>query len=200
MKKIIVLAVLVLFLSFIFIFNGFLFTGKIIGSENHLDERLKLGYCPTMKGDAEALAQENNYELITFGSSYQVLSALKNNQIDKGLIGRKAKLIEINSDVKETVLKSGYTLVSSERDFIDYHRINLIEIHTYLSQGIVESLTPFGSKIVYYNDKNEALEKLNQGEIVLVSWDDWQDEFELLIVMDGNEKVKDFRGVFLYER
>lgn len=47
-------------------------------------------------------------------------------------------------------------------------------------------------------DKQKALEKIFQGKFVLIEWEDWQNDFELIIVVEGSKKVKDFRGVFLY--
>ena len=167
--------------------------------QDEIDKKIKLGYCPTMQEDAIYLSKENDYELISFGSAIDVLSALKNNQIDKAMIGRKAELSEINQKTKETILRSGYTLVSDKKGFIDYSQLHSIEVYTYLPEKITSSLIPTSSKIIY-TDKNKIIKKINDKKIVLISWDDWDDEFELIVIMDGNEKVKGFRGVFLYEK
>ncbi len=172
-------------------------TGFAVYSENS-NEKIKLGYCPTMQEETIILSEENNYESIKLGSASEVLFALKNNQVDRGLIGRKAKLSEINKNTKETILKSGYTLISKQGGFIDFSQLANYEIYTSLSESIAESLALKDSKIIYLT-KEEAIKKINEGKIVLISWEDWNDNFELIVVMKGNEKVKDFRGVFLYE-
>ena len=173
------------------------FTGYFIYN-SEVREKAKLGYCPTMQDEAISLSQEKDYKLISFGSASEVLSALKNGQINKALIGRKAEKIEIGSTINEEVLKSGYTLVSKEKGFIDYSKLPSIEVYTYLSNELVSSLIPASSKIIYQSE-SEVLKQINAGKIALISWDDWSDDFELIVVMNGNEKVKDFRGAFLYE-
>ena len=165
---------------------------------SEVSEKAKLGYCPTMQNEAISLSQENDYELISFGSASEVLSALKNYQIDKALIGRKAERTEINPNTKETVLKSGYTLVSNKKGFMDYSNLPSIEIYTYLSNEILSGLIPASSKIIY-EIENEVIKKISEGKIALIPWEDWNDEYELIVVINGNKKVKDFRGVFLYE-
>lgn len=162
-------------------------------------QKMKLGYCPTMDDDALNLAKDNNYELVKFGSASEVLSSLNNNQIDKGLIGRKAELSEINKDVKETTLKSGYTLVTNKKIFLDYSQLLSLEIHTYLPNKETKDLISNNQSIIYYGSKQEAINKISEGKAVLISWEDWQDNFELIVVMEGSKKVKDFRGAFLYE-
>ncbi len=163
------------------------------------NQEIKLGYCPTMQGDAITLSEKENYELIRFGSASEVLSALNDNLIDKALIGRKAESNEISNDVKEKILESGYTFVSNNKRFIDYFQLSSLEIYTYLNPEKIEKLIPEDENINYIESKKEAIKKINEGKIVLISWEDWQDDFELIVVMKGNDKVKDFRGVFLYE-
>ncbi len=171
-------------------------TGNVIFQN---EQKIKIGYCPTMESNALEIFDGNNYELIRFSSASEVLSVLNNNQIDMGLIGRKAKEGELSSDVKETILESGYTLVSNNKEFINYSQLSGLEIYTYLPKEKVEILIPENKNTVYYESKQEAINKILEGEVVLILWEDWQDDFELLVVMDNNEKVKDFRGVFLYE-
>ena len=196
-KSIIIFAIAVVVLVLLFLIIKPSFTGYSVYN-NEITEKVKLGYCPTMQDEAVSLSQENNYSLIQFSSASEVLYALKNGQINKALIGRKADKIEIDSTFKEVVLKSGYTLVSNKKGFIDYSMLSSIEVYTSLPNEVVPSLIPASSKIIYVN-KNEALKQINASKIALISWDDWSDDFEIIVVMNGNEKVKDFRGVFLYE-
>jgi hypothetical protein len=170
-------------------------TGDIILQD---EQKIKLGYCPTMQKEAISLSEKNNYELIKFNSASEVLSSLNKNQIEKALIGRKAKNYEIHKNTKETTLESGYTLVSNKKEFINYSQLSELEIYTYLSKKITENLIPHDSKIIYLS-KNETINRISEEKIVLISWKDWEDNFELVVVMDGNKKVKNFRGAFLYE-
>ncbi|MEX0920789.1 MAG: hypothetical protein WDZ62_00820 [Candidatus Pacearchaeota archaeon] len=167
-------------------------TGEVVSQE------IKLGYCPTMQEDTEILVEKENYKLIRFNSASEVLLALNNGEIDKGLIGRKAKGFELSKDIKETILESGYTLVSNKKGFVEYSQLENYKIYTYLPKDITKKLIDRNSKITYLT-KEESLKKINEGEIVLISWDDWRDDFELIVVMNGSEKVKDFRGSFLYK-
>ncbi len=172
------------------------FMGKVVSSDN--EEKIKLGYCPTMGEEAEKIAKENNYKLIKFGSASETLANLDNELIDKALIGRKAKKYELSEGIKEVTLESGYTLVSNKKSFIPYSQLDNQKIYTYLSTDIINELVPGNSQINYLT-KEKVSEKINQGKIALISWDDWKENFELIVVVSGNEKVQDFRGAFLYE-
>ncbi len=192
-QKILIIAASIFFLIIITIITP-QFTGRVI-----LNEKILLGYCPTMSEEAKTLAEKGNYELIQFGSASEVLFALNKGDVDKGLIGRKAESYEINEDTQEIILKSGYTMISNNKRFIDYSQLSDLEIYTYLSEEEVKKLISDNSDIFYYETKEESIKKINEGEIVLISWEDWNDNYELVVVVDGNEKAKDFRGVFLYE-
>ncbi len=192
-----------LFLVMMFVLIiGFVLVNQssLIGNVIFQDEqKIKLGYCQTMESEAIELAKDNDYELVKHGSASEVLFALSNEEIDKGLIGRKAKLNEISKNIKETTLKSGHILVTNKKGFLEYSELPYLEIHTYLTPKEVNTLTPDNKNIFYYEFKQEAINKISEEKAVLIPWDDWRDDFELLVVMDGNKKVKDFRGVFLYE-
>ncbi len=198
MKKQIIIAIItVIVLISIFLIIKSSLTGFAVYSEDS-DEKIKLGYCPTMREEAISVSKKEDYELVKFGYAIDVLSALKNKQIDKALIGRKAKLKEMNKDTREKILKAGYTLVSKQGGFIDFSQLANYAIYTSLPESIAESLAPKDSRIIYLT-KEETIKKINEGRIVLISWEDWQDDFELVVVMNGNEKARNFRGVFLYE-
>lgn len=184
-KNILIIFVLVV-VSLLFFVIKPVFTGEVISKE-----KMRLGYCPTMQEEAISLSQKKDYELVKLSSASEVLYALNNNQVDKGLIGRKAKLNEINSNIKETTLKSGYTLVSKNKGFIESSQLPFLDIYTYLEEDFNFPVNKIS--------KEEVLGNIDAGKIALISWKDWNDNFELIVVMNGNEKVKDFRGVFLYE-
>ncbi|MFW6282790.1 MAG: hypothetical protein ACOC1P_01940 [Minisyncoccales bacterium] len=194
-KQIKILILIAIFLVSLFLITKPFLTGKTIIQN---EEKIKLGYCPTMEEDAMILAGEENYELIKFNSASETLLSLKEEKINKALIGRKAKQSELNSKINEKILESGYTLTTNKKSFIEYSQLQDLEIYTYLSKEITENLIPSSSKIIY-SSKEEAVDKVLKGEAVLVSWKDWQDNFELVVIMDENQKVKKFRGIFLYE-
>ena len=160
-------------------------------------QTIKLGYCPTMFEEAQKISIEEGCVLTKYNSASQVLSALRNNQIQKGLIGRKTYSNEINSDIKEQVIESDFTLVSNKKGFIDYSQLNSIEIYSYSPLEEVSSLFSEEQQI-HFMKKQEALKMISQGKIVLIEWKDWQDNFELVVVMNGSRKIREFRGVFLY--
>lgn len=161
------------------------------------DKRI-LGYCQTMKEEAINFSGKKDYELLEFKSASDVLIALNANYIHGALVGRKAKAFEINNDFNESIIDSGYTLVSNQKSFIEYNDLSLIEVHTYLSSEITKELMPHVKEVIYYGSKEEAFNEARNGNVILIDWDDWMDEFELVVVMDRGEKVKEFRGVFLY--
>lgn len=194
MKKILIflLAILTIFI----LFSNVSFTGKAISEKETLP---KLGYCPTMFEKAYEISKENQVEIIEFSSSVKVLNVLNKNEIEMGLIGRKANQNEISKNIKETIIESGYTLISKERTFLKSSELETLEIYTYLKN--MENTIP-ESKIIYHNSKEEAMKfAFENNKPVLISWEDWKDDFNLAVVFEGEgpEKDKRFRGAFLYE-
>jgi len=192
-KQKIIAVIFVAFLAFILVSTINNITGFFVR------ETSTLGYCPTMRIDATELAEENNYKLIEMSSSAEVLQALNNGLIDYGLIGRKANLNEINPEIEEEIIESGHTLISRERQFISEYDLMGMEIHTYLDNEETEEILP-NSQISYYETKEEAINTgFQKNEVVLISWEDWEDSFHLTVVFENPpKKVRDFRGVFLY--
>ena len=96
-------------------------SNMLTGHSIQQDERLKLGYCPTMNDDAELIKAMNpEVELIEYRSASEVLAHLNSKDIDLALIGRKAKTDELNNCF-ERMLKSGYTLIAPSKQFIYYN-------------------------------------------------------------------------------
>lgn len=187
-KEIIVFSIILVVSISAFLITDSSLTGFSVYEDS---EKIKLGFCPTMQEEAENLAKQNNYELVKLKSASEVLYMLKSDKIDKALIGRKAKAEEINPETKELILKSGYTLVSNQKKFVDYSQLSALDIYSHLENNFA-----FPTKII---SKKEIESRVQESKIVLISWDDWNDYFELIVVMDGSKKVKEFRGSFLYE-
>lgn len=204
LKKIILFLSLLLLLLLFFMFFQKYFK---INEDNfnkdeiiyNLDVNFKksLGYCPTMKNNALKLSKENNYLLVEFESASIVLNNLKQGNIDFALIGRKAKNYEVSEGISLYVLKSGYTLITKDKSLIDLKDIHLLDVYTYLPETLVSDKFNYLS-LSYFDNFNEIFNLLDLEKVILISWDDWKDDFELLVVYDGFEKVKDFRGSFLY--
>ena len=154
---------------------------------------LKLGYCPTMQTKAENLARQNeNTELIRFGSADEALYGLKNNFIDIAIIGRKAKADEIENMSEKRLEANVYTLINSEKRIIDHREIGAFEIKTCIDENIARE--KFSELDPVFDDCQFA-----DGGIWLISWDDFTDEMELLIPVDENRnKVAKYRTPFLY--
>ncbi len=183
--------ILVLLFAGILFFNGGL-------TENATVETISLGYCPTMKPIAERIANSNeNIILLEQSSSAQALQKLSNNKIDVALIGRKAEQDEIQM-VNEKMLGQGYTLVTDTKNFIQENELANIKVHTAIEENIAEQIIP-DSEIMFYPTTQEAIAQGLQ-EAVLINWNDYKDEFELLVILKGMDKSERFRIPILYSK
>jgi hypothetical protein len=153
-----------------------------------------IGYCPTMERYANDLAASNfGMEPIRFESAGAVLSALKANEIDFALVGRKATVPEISAGIDELRLsEGGVTLIAPRKRIISEHELGDVEIRTCL---------PAEDVIEYSNLKLVVVDSCDwrNGEVWLISWDHYADDMNLLIPVDrfGN-KIDLFRSPFLY--
>ena len=159
-----------------------------------------VGCCPTMTQEAAARAERNGCEVRTFGSAAQALAQLKAKNLDAIVVGRLAHRNEINGDIREEMLESGYTLVTNRKAFIEYPELASVTIHTAVDKAVAEELLPPRTPIVWHDTKDDALAHVARGDVVLISWDDWRDEFELLVVEDPRTglKYRPFRCVVQY--
>jgi len=157
---------------------------------------MKIGYCPTMEKYLKKYIDNKNFELINLGSARQVLSLLDNDKIDVGVIGRQAKKSEFEGVLKR--IGTGYTLITAIKSMISNEDLETLEIHTNISKEIIKQKYPYLKNIIYHNSLEDALAK---GEIQLISWDNWNDNFELLIPIDDfNNKNPDFRVPHFYSK
>jgi hypothetical protein len=187
-KKILAITIMVLFILLIFNIN------TITGAFGH--EKIRLGYCPTMEPRAREYAQNHpNIVLIKQSSTAEALNNLKHEKIDQALVGRLATNNEKGS-AHETILRQGYTLVSNQRKIVQKQQLNLFTVHTAVDKIIVEEMLPL-SKIIYYNTTEDAI-KHGLKEHVLIDWQDFKDNYQLVVVMDNYNKVEQFRIPVLY--
>ncbi len=163
-------------------------------------EKLILGYCETFERFAFDIEQKNeNVVLKKLDSSATVLSEVKNGDITYGLIGRKAYAFEIDSSIQEIpLLEMGLTLISDEKGFVSYEDLENMEVHTYIDEEVVNDFINSES-IFFHDDMDTALEE-GLKTAVLISWQDWRDDFMLLIPIDGIKKVEKFRTPLLYTK
>jgi hypothetical protein len=170
------------------------FKGEITGDATI--QQISLGYCPTMKAVAENIAN-NNQEIVLVQqhSSAQALQELNNKNIDVALIGRKAEQNEVQT-TNEKVLGEGYTLVTNAKKFIQENNLESIKVHTAIAEDVARELLP-NSEILFYSTTQDAVTN-GLSEAVLIDWKDYKDEYELLVVMKGTQKVEDLRIPVLY--
>ncbi len=137
-----------------------------------------------------------NDEIVTFdlGSARSVLMALNTGQIDVGIIGRTAKKSEFTGLKKR--IGEGYTLVTNRKQMILNDELSQIDIHTALPEKVVMKNFPYLKHLIYHE---KMADSLMDGEVRLISWDDWNDSFELLIPVDeAYNKNPDFRVPHLF--
>ena len=157
---------------------------------------MKIGYCPTMEEYVKKIKNIQDFEIINLGSAGRVLSSLSNDEIDIAVIGRKAKKREFVG--YEKVSGEGYTLITDSKSMILKDELKNLKIDTAIPKEIVEKEFPELENVVYHKTLQEAL---NNGEVQLISWDDWDDKFELLIPVDEfNKKIKRFRIPHFYSK
>lgn len=118
--------------------------------------------------------------------------------IDIIIIGRLAKKSEIDN-VNEKRMAEGYTLVTKGKKFIDKKDLSNIKVHTSLAENITKELLP-NTKVIFHPTKEEALQQGLNDNAVLIDWNNFKEEYDLYVVLDGNIKAKEFRIPVLYSR
>jgi hypothetical protein len=172
----------------VMLFGGCDFSGQA-GS---ISEPLKLGYCPTMEPLAERIAATNAHIVLDKKSSAaDALQALQLGELHMALVGRLAKAEE-KGQAQERVLGGGYTLVGDSKRFIQHSELSSMAIHTWISPELAQALLP--DSIIIPLDSPEPPE----GRTLLISWADFSDEHELVVVMNEGKKAEEFRIPVLY--
>ncbi len=158
--------------------------------------KLKMGCCPTMLKSAKEIATKNDFPLEDYGSAANVLHLLRAGVIDIGVIGRKAKAQEFTGYVKQ--LAKGYTLISIRKEMLAKEDLPDLKVQTTLLKEIVQKDFPDLRNVVYHE---ELPKQLVEGDVWLIDWDDWKDDYNLLIPVNENyTKDNRFRVPFLYAR
>ncbi|MGM5484668.1 MAG: hypothetical protein ACQEP1_02230 [Nanobdellota archaeon] len=169
-------------------------SGKVTGESPK--EEIIFGHCPTMSVIAENIASENErLSLKRYPHTSAALSALNKGEVDIALVGRVAKDNELGNAV-ERRLREGLTLVGDEKRFISLRNLEETEVHTAVSKDKVEEYLPERTEVVYHDSTAKAIE---DGDVVLLDWVDYTDDFGLVIPVDNNmNKIERFRIPVLY--
>lgn len=160
------------------------------------DQEVKVAFCPTMRPFIQNINFKENVKFYDAGSAANALYYLMTGEVDAVLIGRAANKQELNAQIKEKRLQQGYTLVFNRKMGVDNSQLSQFPVHTYLAPSVAERILP-DNKITYHASLDECL-KNGLAEPVLIDWNDYRDEFELLIPMDSNGKISVFRAPVLY--
>jgi len=168
-------------------------TGNVVVSE---PAKPRIGFCPTMLPYALAINENDEFELVSLGSSSEALLELKESRIDLALIGRKAKTHEVLQEIKEIRLMEGYTLITETQRTITKEELRGIEIHTHVDAETTGMMFGEEQKIVFHETLEEAK---SQGieKAVLINWNEYND-YELLVIYDGPRKDLRFRAPRIY--
>ncbi|RKX66943.1 hypothetical protein DRP44_03120 [candidate division TA06 bacterium] len=159
---------------------------------------IKIAYCPTMKQYAETISKNiNEVDMLEGSAAAAVLAAFRENQVDGVLIGRRAKRYEIDERTKFRKLKSGLTLVYLQKAAIDEAQLSSIPVKTYLKKERLLQVEHL-FKSVEYRSSFEACFEDGLEIPAIIDWDDYKDEFELLIPMNRYGKTPIFRAPVLY--
>jgi hypothetical protein len=172
---------------------------KAFLTEDDYSEKIIVGYCPTMKEDVIEFSNKNeNVVLKEFQSSGDVLLALENDVINLAIIGRRAKSFEGNNFIEE-IKESGFTIVFSQKVLIQTSDLNLIPLHTHHTNYPRKYFSE--DKVFLHSNLSETISNaFANDEPALITWEEFNDELELVVVMQGQIKNKDFRGVFFYKK
>jgi hypothetical protein len=161
--------------------------------------RLQLAFCPTMTPYAEVFNREiDEITLVQVPSAAQVMSMLRNGSIDIALIGRDASNRELIPEIAKKRLQGGVTLVYFQKSGIPKEQLLEIPIKTYISKERAEKVLPSLENVKFYSSLTEC-EQNDVGMPMLIDWEDYKDEYELLIPMENNgAKVPEFRAPVIF--
>ena len=133
---------------------------------------------------------------LNLGSAGAVFRALEAGEVDVGIVGRMAKNVEFSGYWKR--VGTGYTLVNDRKQMILNDELPLLKINTSLSESLVEKKFSYLKNVIYHDKMSEVLDS---GDVWLISWEDWRDNFELLIPVDKDyNKNPDFRVPHIFSK
>ncbi len=159
---------------------------------------IKLSYCPTMQPYLEKIARNfDDIDFLPASSAAEVLYMLRAGSIDAALIGRVAHSRELDEKTKFYRLKGGNTLIYRQKAGIGFDQLKEVEVYTYLPEEFIKDISSAFKRVIHFDSLDECL-KDGLATPVLINWEDYRDEFELLIPMDVRGKTPYFRAPVLY--
>jgi hypothetical protein len=167
-------------------------------SEDIGREPLILGFCPTMGHVAREIeGLDSGVSLRLYGATSTSITALKNGAVDAILVGRTVKQSEL-AEPLELRLRKGHTLVGQNKRFVWLQDLRDMRVHTAADKNTVNSYLPDARNVIYYASTTQALSQ-GLGDSVLLSWDEYSDDMELVIPVYANmDKVEQFRLPVIY--
>ncbi len=162
------------------------------------NERVKIAFCPTMGVFMEELNSISEIEQVPVPSAGQALFLLKSGAVDGTIIGRYAKRRELSGGSEFVKLRGGQTLVYLQKSGIPVEALKDVQVITYLSPESIRHLSGFFKSVEHLESLEECL-KYGLEIPVIIDWNDYRDDFELLIPVNRRgEKVFEFRAPVLY--
>ncbi len=159
---------------------------------------IKIAYCPTMQPYADLISKNvKEVEMLEGNAAASVLAALRTGQVDGVLIGRNAKEYEIDEETHFARLKKGITLVYMQKAMVDENQLSTIPVKTYLEKDKVGDMIQYFQS-VDWRDSFEDCFKDGLDIPALIDWDDYRDNFELLIPVNRFGKTPVFRAPVIY--
>ncbi len=154
-------------------------------------ENITILFCPTMKIHLDNTSIDNA-NLKKVMNTQKALEKLNTGEGDLALVGRLKRPFELNDHFRELILFNRYTIASNERFALDEKDLAKIDVHTYLLE---EKLKEFNLNFVFHKSKENAM---RDGEIFLIPWNDFDENLELVNVMQGQNKVEKYRNPVIY--
>ncbi len=162
------------------------------------NERIKIAFCPTMGVFMEELNSISEIEQVPVPSAGQALFLLKSGAVDGTIIGRYAKRSELPRESEFVKLRGGQTLIYRQKTGIPVEALKDVQVITYLSPEGIHHLSGFFKSVEHLERLEECL-KYGLEVPVIIDWNDYRDDFELLIpVNEMGEKILEFRAPVLY--
>jgi hypothetical protein len=166
-----------------------------------VSKRIRLGACPTMRHHYLPDAIDSaDYRVLPFSNTKEVMAALRAKEIDIAYVGRPARISEGVTGLSAFPLRTGWTLVGRSNRIIDESAFAQAVVHTSADSLIIKRYLPPAVTIRSHASISAALDSCGQDEVVLLSWDDYDESYPLVIPSNIDGKLPRFRSPTLYCR
>ncbi len=159
---------------------------------------IRIGYCPTMQRYLSQFENER-FSFSLYPNSAFALQALWVQEVDAVLIGRRAAQDELPGGILERQLQEGYTLVGLVYQEVPYSSLRAMTVYTDVDVKIARELLPEETEVQFVQSFDTGIiQNFSSLEVALISWEDYEGSLQLIVPMDGDKKVINFRTPFLY--